>query len=94
MPIACTHTDLVRDGIQPGAAGCEECLATGGTWVHLRLCLTCGHVGCCDDSPRRHAREHASGTGHVVIQSLEDGEEWVYCFQDGAFWETLGDVPR
>jgi uncharacterized UBP type Zn finger protein len=94
MPIACTHTDLIEDGIQSSAAGCEDCLATNGTWVHLRLCLTCGRVGCCDDSPRRHARDHAARTGHVVMQSFEEGEEWVYCFQDGAFWETLDEVPR
>jgi hypothetical protein len=93
MPIVCTHTDLIQPGVEPRAAGCEECLATNGTWVHLRLCLTCGHVGCCDDSPRRHSREHAAQTGHVVIQSFEEGEEWVYCFQDGAFWETLDEVP-
>ena len=94
MPIACAHTSTILPDIQPRGAGCEECLATNGTWVHLRLCLTCGHVGCCDDSPRRHAREHAAQIGHVVMQSFEEGEEWVYCFEDGAFWETLDEVPR
>jgi uncharacterized UBP type Zn finger protein len=94
MPIACTHTDLIQRGVQPSAAGCESCLAINGSWVHLRICLTCGRVGCCDDSPNRHAREHAAQTGHVIVQSFEDGEEWVYCFADGAFWETLEEVPR
>jgi hypothetical protein len=92
MPIVCTHTDQIQPGSEPRTTGCEECLASNGTWVHLRRCLTCGHVGCCDDSPRRHAREHAATTGHLLVQSFEDGEEWVYCFQDGAFWETLADV--
>ena len=66
----------------------------GGVWVHLRLCLTCGHVGCCDDRPNRHARAHAAETGHVIIQTFEPGEEWVWCFTDEAFWESLEDVLR
>ncbi|MER6559028.1 UBP-type zinc finger domain-containing protein [Streptomyces sp. NPDC001027] len=62
--------------------GCEECLAIGGHWVHLRLCLTCGHVGCCDSSPGKHATAHFSRTGHPVIQSFESGEDWRWCFID------------
>jgi hypothetical protein len=64
--------------------GCEDCLQEGSRWVHLRLCLTCGHVGCCDSSPRRHARAHAARAGHPVIQSFEPGEDWRYCFIDDA----------
>jgi hypothetical protein len=94
MPIVCTHTDQVQASVEPSANGCEDCLAMNGSWVHLRLCLGCGHVGCCDDSPNRHARGHAGSTGHVIVQSFEPGEDWVYCFQDGAFWETLDDLPR
>ena len=93
MANVCTHLDQIND-VAPVAGGCVECLATGGVWVHLRLCLTCGHVGCCDDSPNRHARAHAAETGHVIIQTFEPGEEWVWCFTDDVFWESLADVPR
>ena len=61
-------------------AGCEDCLAQGTTWVHLRLCLTCGHVGCCDTGPYRHARAHAGSAGHPVMRSFEPGESWRWCF--------------
>jgi uncharacterized UBP type Zn finger protein len=64
--------------------GCQECLAEGGRWVHLRLCLTCGHVGCCDSSPRRHATAHFHATDHPVIRSFEPGEDWRWCFLDEA----------
>jgi len=59
---------------------CEECLAMGDRWVHLRLCLTCGHVGCCDDSKNKHATRHANASGHPVIQSQEPGERWRWCY--------------
>lgn len=62
--------------------GCEECIASGGVWQHLRICLECGHVGCCDDSPGRHATAHSRESGHPVIRSLEPGEEWSWCFAD------------
>lgn len=62
--------------------GCEECLATKDTWVHLRLCLTCGHVGCCDDSKNKHATKHFKKTKHPVIKSFEKGENWKYCYLD------------
>ncbi len=63
-------------------AGCEDCLKVGGRWVHLRLCMSCGHVGCCDDSPNRHAPAHHRQTTHPVIQSFEPGEAWAYCYLD------------
>jgi uncharacterized UBP type Zn finger protein len=63
-------------------AGCEGCLASGDGWLHLRICLECGRVGCCDDSPNRHATEHAEATGHPLIRSLEPGEDWVWCYVD------------
>ncbi len=63
--------------------GCEDCLASGGRWLHLRICLQCGKVGCCDDSPNRHASAHALGSGHPLIRSLEPGETWSWCFADG-----------
>jgi hypothetical protein len=79
----CTHLGSVALAELPGSvAGCEECLRTGGTWVHLRICLSCGHVGCCDSSPGRHATAHASTTSHPIVRSLEPGETWCWCFVD------------
>ena len=77
----CPHFSQIRD-VAPSGNGCEECLKTGDEWVHLRLCRICGHVGCCDDSPNRHASKHARKTGHPVIASGEPGERWLYCFPD------------
>jgi uncharacterized UBP type Zn finger protein len=62
--------------------GCEECLGTGDTWVHLRVCLACGHVGCCDSSKNKHATRHFHGTGHPVMRSNEPGETWGWCYVD------------
>ncbi|WP_320668719.1 UBP-type zinc finger domain-containing protein [Patulibacter defluvii] len=82
MP-ACTHADHVRITELPEAVdGCEQCLAVGGGWVHLRICLECGHVGCCDSSPGRHASAHAAESGHPLIRSIEPGERWSWCFVD------------
>src|SRR6266545_315902 len=74
------------DAVHPASHGCTDCLAMahGGVWVHLRLCLTCGHVGCCDSSPNRHARNHAGASDHAIVQSFEPGEDWRYCFLDDA----------
>ena len=63
-------------------AGCEDCLKIGGTWLHLRICLTCGHIGCCDSSPNRHASKHAGLATHPIIRSLEPGEDWCWCYVD------------
>ncbi len=84
----CTHIDQVDLAVEPSGPGCRECLAGGGHWLHLRRCLTCGHIGCCDDSPNRHASAHVHDTGHPVIQSYEPGEDWVYCYEDDAFLES------
>jgi hypothetical protein len=79
----CAHVDQVTVLELPKQSeGCADCLAMGGKWLHLRICLECGHVGCCDDSPNRHARAHAAGTAHPIIRSLEPGEEWCWCFVD------------
>jgi hypothetical protein len=79
----CTHVDgVVVHQLPDSAAGCEDCLRAGGVWLHLRICLGCGHVGCCDDSPARHASAHARETGHPLIRSLEPGEQWCWCFVD------------
>ncbi|HEY2682372.1 MAG TPA: UBP-type zinc finger domain-containing protein [Steroidobacteraceae bacterium] len=77
----CSHLHLVKD-VTPSGNGCVECLAMGDTWVHLRLCRTCGHVGCCDDSKNRHARKHFVKTDHPIISSFEPGEDWSWCFAD------------
>jgi uncharacterized UBP type Zn finger protein len=82
----CSHLDMIKP-VRPRATGCEECLLTGSQWVHLRLCLTCGHVGCCDQSPGRHASKHAHTVGHPIIQSFEPGEDWIWCFVDEVYLE-------
>jgi uncharacterized UBP type Zn finger protein len=79
----CAHLDDIQVLAAPEVvAGCEECLATGGRWVHLRMCQTCGHIGCCDNSPGRHATAHNKATAHPVIRSVEPGEEWSWCYVD------------
>ena len=79
----CTHLDDVRVMQLPESVpGCEDCLAAGDKWLHLRICLECGHVGCCDDSPNRHASAHAAASGHPIIRSIEPGEDWSWCFVD------------
>ena len=87
MSDECTHLDEIDLAVEPSGPGCVECLAGGGRWMHLRRCLTCGHIGCCDDSPNRHATAHAHETGHQLIQSYEPGEDWVYCYADDLFIE-------
>ena len=77
----CTHLNRVT-AVVPSGDGCQECLATGDTCVHLRLCRTCGHVGCCDDSKNRHARQHSLQAKHPIISSFEPGEDWSWCFID------------
>jgi uncharacterized UBP type Zn finger protein len=82
MAQQCSHLDQVRAVEARTPAGCEECLKTGSRWVHLRLCLTCGHVGCCDQSPGRHATAHFHATAHPLIRSLEPDEDWGWCYVD------------
>jgi uncharacterized UBP type Zn finger protein len=83
MATTCTHLDTITVTELPeSVAGCEDCLRDGGKWLHLRICLACGHVGCCDDSPNRHASKHAGETEHPLIRSLEPGERWSWCFAD------------
>jgi CPA1 family monovalent cation:H+ antiporter len=78
----CPHLADTDDVAATQERGCEECLASGSTWVHLRRCLACGHVGCCDSSPNRHATVHHLGTRHPVVQSFQPGESWRYCYVD------------
>ena len=74
---------------KPRAKGCEECLASGDSWVHLRLCLECGHVGCCDSSKNKHATKHFHATRHPVVRSLERGEGWGWCYVDEVFADSI-----
>lgn len=91
MSRPCSHYRPNLD-TTPSSDGCEDCLRIGSRWLHLRICMTCGHIGCCDDSPKRHARAHFNSTAHPIIQSFEPGEGWWYCFVDDAlFW--VPDAP-
>ncbi|MFA9288950.1 MAG: ubiquitin carboxyl-terminal hydrolase 14 [Weeksellaceae bacterium] len=79
----CEHIDEIRQEVNPNTPdGCEECLQEGSSWVNLRLCLTCGHVGCCDNSPNQHATKHYHETKHPIIRSFEPGETWKWCYVD------------
>jgi uncharacterized UBP type Zn finger protein len=79
----CTHLDTIKVTELPESVdGCVDCLAAGTQWLHLRICLECGHVGCCDDSPEQHASKHAATDDHPLIRSLEPGEDWSWCFID------------
>ena len=91
MTELCSHLDQIVE-VEPSGNGCAECVQTGGRWVHLRLCQTCGHVGCCDNSPARHATRHARGTRHPIIRSFEPGEDWFWCYPDQLLFQ-LEDAP-
>lgn len=91
MNETCTHLNLLRK-VTPSADGCEDCLKIGDTWVHLRLCRICGHVGCCDQSKNKHATKHFHATRHPIISSLEPGEGWGWCYEDDLFIEP--DILR
>jgi uncharacterized UBP type Zn finger protein len=82
----CTHLDQISD-VEPSAEGCEECLQMGDTWVHLRECLICGHVGCCDSSKNKHATRHFHATEHPLVQSFQPGEDWIWCYVDEVVME-------
>lgn len=81
------HLSPQPDAETSYAKGCEECVKMGGTWVHLRECLECGHVGCCDSSPHKHATKHFHSTKHPVMRSVEPGENWGYCYVDDVMVE-------
>ena len=90
----CTHLDQITADIPEEFEGCEDCLKIGGTWVHLRVCRSCGHVACCDSSPNQHASKHAAARGHPIIRSLEPGEFWMWCYVDRVGWEIPPDDER
>jgi uncharacterized UBP type Zn finger protein len=91
----CGHLDQIHLTELPAQIdGCEECLKTGDRWVHLRMCMTCGKVGCCDDSPNRHATAHYHEIGHPIIRSAEPGEDWSWCYvEEVAFRAVSGPSP-
>ena len=93
MTAPCTHLDHIKD-VTPSGDGCFDCLAAGRhDWVHLRVCQECGHVGCCDNSPGKHATRHARTTPHPIIRSFEPGEDWYYCYLDDVAFELEGAPP-
>jgi hypothetical protein len=87
----CEHLSEIKE-VEPSAEGCEDCLKIGAKWVHLRLCQICGHVGCCDSSPNKHATKHFHATTHPIIKSFERGEDWGFCYPDNLFFETLPEA--
>lgn len=96
MTTGCAHLHQVTSARPAQVAGCEDCLATGDRWVHLRMCRSCGHVGCCDSSPNRHASAHARASEHPVISSVAPREDWSYCYVDDIAFVIDDDVavPR
>src|SRR5260370_4184020 len=82
----CEHFSEIRD-VEPRTQGCEECLAIGAVWNELRVCLTCGHVGCCEDSTHAHALQHFRSSGHPLIAPLSRGETWAWCYIDRRYFE-------
>ena len=83
----CSHLDQIKTVVPNTPDGCEECLKMGSDWVHLRECLECGHIGCCDSSPNTHATKHFEATKHPIIQSFQPGETWKWCYIDQLMWE-------
>jgi uncharacterized UBP type Zn finger protein len=90
MAATCTHLDTIQDVSPSDNAGCHECLELGDTWVHLRMCQACGHIGCCDNSKNRHATAHFHASEHPIIRSYEPGEDWYFCYVDDLAFEIDG----
>ena len=91
MAEICTHLDTVRD-VTPSSDGCEDCLRIGGRWVHLRMCMSCGHVGCCDDSPNQHATKHFQATRHPIIETYDPPDGWGWCYVDDLMLDLEGNT--
>jgi uncharacterized UBP type Zn finger protein len=83
----CSHLDEIHLDVAPSGSGCKECLEIGDIWVHLRRCMTCGHVGCCDSSKNKHATKHYRATDHPIIRSFQPGESWFWCYPDQLMFE-------
>jgi hypothetical protein len=93
MTLNCTHLDGIAV-VEPQSAGCEECLKSGDRWLHLRLCRTCGHVGCCDQSKNKHATKHFKATAHPIIEGYDPPEGWGWCYVDEVFFEFDAPTPH
>ena len=91
MADTCTHLDTITGAEPSDTNGCTDCLAVGGRWVHLRRCAQCGHVGCCDNSPNKHATAHFHSSSHPLIQSFEPREDWYWCYVEELMFELEGD---
>lgn len=91
--MVCQHFETLGP-VVPSGEGCKECVELGDTWVHLRMCLECGHVGCCDSSKNKHATKHFQETSHPVMQSFEPGETWGWCYKDKLTERTLPDLKK
>ena len=91
--VTCRHLADLADDASPSSDGCEDCLRIGGWWVHLRRCVECGHVGCCDNSPNKHATAHFHEVDHPLVQSYEPGEDWYWCYADELFFEVEARGP-
>jgi len=92
MAETCTHLEQIEYTQLPDSiAGCEDCLAIGGRWLHLRMCTSCGHIACCDSSPNRHASAHARAVSHPIIRSAEPGEDWFWCYEDEVAFSVSAD---
>ena len=93
MTLNCTHLDGIAV-VTPQNNGCEECLKSGDEWLHLRLCRTCGHVGCCDQSKNKHATKHFKATDHPIIEGYDPPEGWGWCYVDEVFFEFEAPTPH
>ena len=93
MSDTCAHLPTIRN-VAPGSLGCAECLKIGQAWLHLRLCRACGHVGCCDQSPGKHATGHFRLTGHPIIEGYDPPEGWGWCYVDEAFIDLPNQTPQ
>ena len=89
----CKHLDEIKD-VTPSAKGCEDCLKVGGWWVHLRMCMICGHMGCCDSSPSKHATKHFHDMKHPIMRSMEPHEDWGWCYVDEVELDFSKDPRR
>jgi uncharacterized UBP type Zn finger protein len=87
-PMTCEHVDRIRN-VQPSGSGCQDCMRSGGAWIQLRMCMECGHVGCCDSSLNKHAIGHFRATQHPIARSVQPGEEWGWCYIDQLWFEKL-----
>jgi hypothetical protein len=95
VAVNCAHLDRIEVTDLPDPiAGCEDCLRIGGRWLHLRMCATCGHIGCCDSSPNRHATAHVQQSGHPVVRSAEPGENWFWCYEEEVVFAVTASGPE